>query len=99
MENNKRPEFKGEVSEIIKNLEKETTSMMSYLQDIDDKLIEIHDEIKESETLDRENLMKTIVKIREMIGTLENQDKAESAQEEAADNLIKRFKQLIDKVV
>ena len=88
----------GEILAFMKDMEKESKSMMQDLMEIDDKLASVQNRL-ELDRADRKELVKDIEAIRMRIGVLEREDKREINEEEVAKSLLAKLKRWVDQVV
>jgi len=94
----KKNDEEGEVMEFMKDMEKESKSMMDDLAEIDNALLSLKERI-EDKRADTDEIIKVIDKIRSRIGVVEREDKRELDEEEVAETLLDKLKRWVDQIV
>lgn len=99
MLDDERKEFdEGEVMQFMKDIEKESQSMMRDLAEIDGMLESLQERI-ETGRADKKEIARTIENVRLRIGVLEKEDKREINEEEVAESLLSKLKKWVDQLV
>jgi predicted nucleic acid-binding Zn-ribbon protein len=88
----------GEILAFMKDIERESRSMMDDLVQLDNRLASVQGKLERGKG-DKKELAKEIEAIRVRIGALEREDKRELSEEEVAKSLLGKLKRWIDQVV
>ncbi|HJX05566.1 MAG TPA: hypothetical protein VJ461_02565 [Candidatus Nanoarchaeia archaeon] len=97
-DDNEKKNAEGEIISFMRDIEKESKSMMSDLVEIDDKLSELKSKIAMEKTSKRE-IFRMIDTIRLRIGIMEREDRREMNEEEVAETLLEKLRKWINQVV
>ena len=95
---NKNPKDQGEILAFMKDMKKESESMMKDLMEIDDILLSLRDRVQKGK-ISKKRTIEMINSIRLRIGVLEREDKRELNEEEIAQSLLQKLKRWVDEVV
>jgi hypothetical protein len=88
----------GEVMRFMKDIQKESKSMMHDLTDIDGMLISLQERIG-SGRADKDEILRAIENIRVRIGVLEREDDREMNEEEVAESLLNKLRSWMEQIV
>jgi len=88
----------GEVMHFMKDIEKESRSMMEDLAQIDNTLLSLKERVEE-DRIDRREILRIIESVRLRIGVLEKEDKREINEEEVAESLLDKLRKWVDQLV
>ena len=88
----------GEVMQFMRDIEKDSKSMMQDLTDIDDMLKSLQERVEESRA-DSKEILRTIENVRLRIGVMEREDKRELNEEEVEESLLSKLKKWVDQIV
>lgn len=89
---------KGEILSFMRDMKKESESMMKDLMEIDDILLSLRDQVQKGK-ISKKKTIEIINSIRLRIGVLEREDKRELNEEEITQSLLQKLKRWIDEVV
>lgn len=82
----------------MKDIEKESKSMMEDLVQIDNTLLSLKERIDE-DRIDRREILRILESVRLRIGVLEKADKREINEEEVAESLLSKLKKWVEQIV
>lgn len=88
----------GEILAFMKDMKKESESMMKDLMEIDDILLSLRDKVQKGK-ISKKKTIEIINSIRLRIGVIEREDKRELNEEEIAQSLLQKLKRWVDEVV
>jgi hypothetical protein len=95
---NEKEAEEGEVMRFMKDIEKESKSMMLDLTDMDDMLLSLQERVEAGKS-DQKEILRTIENVRLRIGVMEREDKRELNEEEVAESLLSKLKKWVDQLV
>jgi len=97
-DDNEKRNSEGEIISFMKDIEKESKSMMSDLVEIDDMLSALKSKIALDKASKKE-IFQRIDTIRLRIGIMEREDRRELNEEEVAETLLEKLKKWVNQVV
>lgn len=97
-DDNEKEADEGEVMKFMKDIEKESKSMMLDLTEMDDTLLSLQERL-EAGRADNKEILRTIEHLRLRIGVMEREDKRELNEEEVAESLLSKLKKWVDQMM